>query len=104
MIAAQLNPGKESAETDRAANKYQWTSALLSAQLTCLPPFELTESSLPPDHMPAKTCALLESDRRIKKNNGPASWHFGPWISFILLNKHQPSYQLVELLRGDDAE
>lgn len=69
----------------------------------CLPPLEITGSSYLRPHA-SKTWALLVSERRIKKNNGPASWHFKLWISFHFGNKHKPSYQVVKFLEGDDAE
>lgn len=51
-----------------------------------------------------ETCALLVFDRRIRKTNGPAKWHFKRWISLVLASKHQPSYQAVKPLGGEDTE
>lgn len=90
-------------------NNRNWQDYLLTSTSLLRPPHlyrwkKRAESSFrrPPAlnaHAHAgKTCALLVSDRRIKKNNDPASWHFELWISFILVNKHQPLCQAVKLL------
>lgn len=87
MITAQLNPRMESAETDRAANKYPWPSALLSAQLTCLPPFELVGSSLPPDHMPARRVHFWNLTGALRKIMAPPVGISGCGsVSFWLIN------------------
>lgn len=94
---------------DEEGNNRNWQDYLLTSTSLLRPPHlyrwkKRAESSFrrPPAlnaHAHAgKTCALLVSDRRIKKNNDPASWHFELWISFILVNKHQPLCQAVKLL------
>lgn len=102
-VLARLQPMMPTVWNDRFTDELERRPAPSSAENVHLNFLPLPDHQLWINTHGSRTCAGLVFDSYIKKNNGPTEWRFELWISFILVNKHQPSHQVIKLLWGNDS-